>query len=104
MASRSDPLRRVGIGVWVLGAFASASAWAQNYAVGTRAQDGTISFQVVEDFLVNSSRKIKLLPETKGDIDPNTVKKLPKIEIRQAGILKNNGAGRLVRLNNKGLP
>jgi tetratricopeptide (TPR) repeat protein len=97
-------LRRVRIGLWWFGAFASASAWAQSYAVGTRSSDGVISFQAVEDFLVNANKKIKLLPETKGDVDPNTVKKLPKIEIRQAGILKNDGSGRLVRLNNKGLP
>lgn len=96
-------MRRYFICLGFLAAMFPASAWAQGYAVGTRSQDGKISFQAVEDFQVNGRGKVKLLPEAKGDIDPNTIKRLQKIELRQAGIIRNDGTGRLVKLNGKGM-
>jgi tetratricopeptide (TPR) repeat protein len=93
-----------GVGLCLLGAIASTAAWAQSYAVGTRSPDGKISFQAVEDFQVNGKGKVRLLPEAKGEVDQNAIKRLPKIELRQAGIIKNDGSGRLVRLSGKGMP
>jgi len=77
---------------------------AQSVVVGTRAGDGKISFETVEDFQINGSRKIRLLAEQKEDVDPNLVRRLAKIDIAQAGLIRNDGTGRLVSLNGPGAP
>ena len=59
-------------------------AFAQSVVVGTRSADGKISFEVVEDFQIAQSRKIRLLPEQKDDVDPNVVRKLGKTDMAQA--------------------
>src|SRR5580692_8733470 len=79
-------------------------ALAQSVVVGTRTTDGKISFETVEDFQINNSRKIRLLPEQTDDVDPNTVRKLSKIDMAQAGLLRNDGTGRLVNLNGPRAP
>ena len=82
------------------------SAWAhsQSIVVGTRTTDGKISFETVEDFQVNGSRKIRLLPEQTDDVDPNVVRKLSKIDVAQAGLLRSDATGRLVSLNGPRAP
>ncbi len=79
-------------------------ALAQSIVVGTRAADGKISFETGDDFQINGSRKIRLLPEQKEDVDPNVVRRLAKIDIGQAGLIRNDGTGRLVSLNGPGAP
>jgi tetratricopeptide (TPR) repeat protein len=79
-------------------------ALAQSVVVGTRNTDGKISFEAVEDFQINQSRKIRLLPEQKDDVDPNALRKLNKIDLAQAGLIRNDGTGRLVSLNGPGAP
>lgn len=79
-------------------------ALAQSVVVGTRSADGRISFEAVEDFQVGQSRKIRLLPEQKDDVDPNLVRKLAKIDLAQAGLVRNDGTGRLVSLTGPGAP
>jgi hypothetical protein len=79
-------------------------ALAQSVVVGSRTTDGKISFEAVEDFQINGSRKIRLLPEQTDDVDPNTVRKLSKIDMAQAGLLRNDGTGRLVNLNGPRAP
>jgi hypothetical protein len=74
-------------------------AFAQSVVVGTRSADGKISFEVVEDFQIAQSRKIRLLPEQKDDVDPNVVRKLGKTDMAQAGLIRNDGTARLVSLN-----
>jgi len=76
-------------------------ALGQGGVVGTRPTQGKISFQAVEDFQINSSKKIKLLPETKGAVDPNTVKRLQKVEISQAGLIRMDGS-HLIHLGGTG--
>jgi hypothetical protein len=76
----------------------------QSLVVGTRTPDGKISFETVEDFQINGSRKIRLLPEQKEDVDPNVVRRLAKIDIAQAGLIRNDGTGRLVSLNGPRAP
>src|SRR6202030_1670637 len=44
---------------------------------------------------------IKLLPDSKGKVDPNAVKRLPKTELAQAGIIRADG-NHLVRLKGAG--
>jgi hypothetical protein len=79
-------------------------ALAQSLVVGTRTTDGKISFETVEDFQINGSRKIRLLPEQKDDVDPNVVRRLAKIDIAQVGLIRNDGTGRVVSLNGPGAP
>jgi tetratricopeptide (TPR) repeat protein len=80
------------------------AALAQTIVVGTRTPDGKIFFEAVEDFQINQSRKIRLLPEQKDDVDPNLVRRLNKIDLGQAGLIRNDGTGRLVSLNGAGAP
>jgi tetratricopeptide (TPR) repeat protein len=77
---------------------------AQSIVVGTRTADGKISFEAVEDFQINGSRKIRLLPEQKEDVDPNVVRRLAKVDIAQAGLIRNDGTGRVVSLNGPRAP
>ncbi len=77
---------------------------AQSVVVGTRTADGKVSFETVEDFQINGSRKIRLLPEQSDDVDPNVVRKLAKEDMAQAGLIRNDGTGRLVSLNGPGAP
>jgi hypothetical protein len=77
---------------------------AQSIVVGTRTADGKISFETVEDFQINGGRKIRLLPEQSDDVDPNVVRRLAKIDIAQAGLVRNDGTGRLVNLNGPRAP
>jgi tetratricopeptide (TPR) repeat protein len=79
-------------------------ALAQSIVVGTRTTDGKISFETVEDFQINGSRKIRLLPEQADDVDPNAVRRLSKIDMAQATLLRNDGSGRMVNLNGPRAP
>lgn len=79
-------------------------ALAQSIVVGTRTTDGKISFESVEDFQINGSRKIRLLSEQKDDVDPNIVRKLQKTDMAQAGLIRSDGAGRVVSLNGPRAP
>jgi len=76
-------------------------AFGQSVVIGSRSPQGQITFQAVEDFQVNQSKKIKLLPDPKGKVDPNAVKRLPKTELAQAGIIRADG-NHLVRLQGAG--
>ncbi|MGA3188241.1 MAG: tetratricopeptide repeat protein [Bryobacteraceae bacterium] len=78
------------------------AALAQSIVVGSRSPDGKISFEPVDDFQINQSRKIRLLPEQKDDVDPNVVRRLNKVDLAQAGLIRNDGTGRLVSLNGPG--
>src|SRR5207249_2629731 len=73
-------------------------------ALGKIAPDGAISFEIIEEMLVNQSHKIRLMPEGMETLDPQAFKKLSRIELSQAGVIRNDGAGHLVRLNGKGAP
>ncbi len=79
-------------------------ALAQSVVVGTRTADGKIAFEAVEDFQVNGSRRIRLLPEQKDDVDPNAIRRLTRIDLAQAGVIRNDGSGRLVSLNGPHAP
>jgi tetratricopeptide (TPR) repeat protein len=93
-----------GFGIKVGFLFLLPMVAGQSLVVGTRGTDGKISFESVEDFQINGSRKIRLLAEQKDDVDPNAVRRLAKIDIAQAGLIRNDGTGRLVNLNGPGAP
>src|SRR5580698_9892388 len=77
---------------------------AQTVVIGTRTTEGKISFETAEDFQVNGSRRIRLLPEQTDDVDPNVVRKLARIDMAQAAMIRNDGTGRLVNLNGPRAP
>jgi hypothetical protein len=79
-------------------------AGAQSVVVGTRSADGKIAFETVEDFQINGSRKIRLLPEQSDAVDPNVVRRLPKIDMAQATLLRGEASGRIVNLNGPRTP
>ncbi len=79
-------------------------AFGQAIVVGTRSPEGKISFEQVEDFQINQSRKIRLLPEQKDDIDPSAVRRLAKTDVSQANLIRNDGTGRIVNLNGPKAP
>jgi tetratricopeptide (TPR) repeat protein len=77
---------------------------AQSVVVGTRAGDGKISFEAADDFQMNGSRKIRLAPEGTGAADPDAIRRLPKIDIAQAGLLRGDPSGRIFSLNGPRVP
>lgn len=77
----------------------ASAGFAQSVVVGSRAADGKISFEAVDDFQINGSRKIRLLPMQTEDVDPNVVRRLPRIDVAQAGLLRGDASGRIVDLN-----
>ena len=74
-------------------------AHAQTAVIGTRTADGKISFDEIEELLIDQSHKVRLAPESTTSLDNNTSKRLNKIEIRQAGLLRLDAKGRIVHLN-----
>jgi tetratricopeptide repeat protein len=93
--------RHTAVGILLL---LAPLAVAQSVVVGTRTTDGKVSFETVEDFQINNSRKIRLLPEQADDVDPNVVRRLSKIDMAQAGLLRSDGTGRIVSLNGPRAP
>ncbi|HVO98719.1 MAG TPA: hypothetical protein VMT15_11665 [Bryobacteraceae bacterium] len=79
-------------------------ALAQSVIVGTRAADGKIVFETAEDFQINQSRRIHLLPEQREDVDPNAIRRLTRIDLAQAGVIRNDGTSRVVSLNGPNEP
>jgi tetratricopeptide (TPR) repeat protein len=77
---------------------------AQTVVIGTRTTEGKISFETAEDFQINGSRRIRLLPEQTDDVDPNVVRRLARIDMAQAALIRNDGTGRLVSLNGPRAP
>jgi len=88
--------------IWYSCLFAPVIAAGQSIIVGSRSPQGKISFQTVEDFQINQSRRIKVLPEPKTAVDPGAVKRLQKTELNHAGTIRNDGNGHLVRLTTAG--
>jgi len=89
---------------FVLCVSGAALTYGQSVAIGTRTSDGKIRFEGVDDFLIDQGKKIKVLPPQTEMVDGNVLKRLAKSEINQAGIIRNDGTGRLVRLNGAGKP
>ena len=69
--------------------------------VGTKAANGEISFQSVEEFQINARTQVRLLPEPKGAVDSNAVNRLRKLDLVKewaqiGGVIRNDGNGRLI--------
>jgi hypothetical protein len=102
-------MRRLALFALVLACnlFAPAAEPVPSAIVATVSAQGEIKFDTIEEFLVGqgaaqSKSKVRLLPETKGSVDPNAIKKLSKVELSQAGVLRNDGSGRLIHVAETG--
>ena len=60
----------------VLGMFLPVLTRGQSLVVGSRSPQGEISFQAVEEFQVNLSKRVKYLPEPKANVPPDAIKRL----------------------------
>src|SRR5271169_6088475 len=88
--------------VFLLGLLGAVLAQSQGVVVGFKSADGKVSFETGEEFLVAQSKKVKFLPEQTKTVDENAVKRLAKVDLGQAGIIRNDGKGRLIHLNGAG--
>jgi tetratricopeptide (TPR) repeat protein len=71
---------------------------AQSVVVGTRNSSGEIAFRVLEDFQINQKKKVRLLPDAKGTVDENALKRLTKVDLGQVpGVIRNDAKDRLVQ-------
>ena len=82
----------------------SPAAFPQAGLVGQKSTDGKIRFQGVEEFLIEGSHRVRLLPLTTGRITPDEAKRLPRLELAQAIVIRTDANNRLVRLDDSGKP
>jgi hypothetical protein len=82
----------------------SPAAFPQAGLVGQKSNDGKIRFQGVEEFLIEGSHRVRLLPLTTGRITPDEAKRLPRLELAQASVIRTDPNNRLVRLDDSGKP
>jgi len=82
----------------------SPAAFPQAGLVGQKSTEGKIRFQAVEEFQIDSSHRVRLLPLTTAHITPDEAKRLPRLELAQAGIIRTDPNNRLVRLDDSGKP
>jgi tetratricopeptide (TPR) repeat protein len=86
----------------ILGCLLAASvASGQVLVVGTKAPNGEISFQEVEEFQINAHTQVRFLPEPKSPVDANAINRLKKFDLVKevaqiGGVIRNDGEGRLV--------
>src|SRR5579862_4391084 len=74
-------------------------AFSQAGVVGTRSPDGKISFLGVEEFQIEGSHRVRLLPLTTRSITPEDAKRLPRVELNQISAIGADESHHLVRLD-----
>jgi hypothetical protein len=82
----------------------SPAAFPQAGLVGQKSADGKIRFQGVEEFLIDGSHRVRLLPLTTERINLDEAKRLPRLELAQSGVIRTDPNNRLVRLDDSGKP
>jgi hypothetical protein len=82
----------------------SPAAFPQAGLVGQKSTDGKIRFQGVEEFLIEGTHRVRLLPLTTPRITPDDAKRLQRLELAQAGIIRTDDNNRLIRLDESGKP
>src|SRR5580700_5056331 len=90
---------------WALLALAFApSAVAQGGLVGVKSPDGKVHFEAVEEFQIEGKSRVRLLPAGTQQVTPDDAKRLPRIDLAQAGLIRTDANHRLVRLDDAGKP
>jgi hypothetical protein len=82
----------------------SPCAFSQSGLVGTKAAGGKIRFQAVEDFQIDGSHRVRLMPAGALRVAPEDAKRFPREELAQIGAIRADAAHRLVRLDETGKP
>jgi hypothetical protein len=82
----------------------ASCALAQSGLVGQKSPDGKIHFQAVEEFQIEGSHRIRLMPVGATQITPDEAKHFARIELAQVGLIRADAAHRLVRLDDSGKP
>jgi len=79
-------------------------AFAQAGLLGQKTPDGKIHFQAVEEFQIEGSHRVRIMPIAADHITPDEVKHFPRVELAQAGMIRADSSHRLVRLDDRGKP
>jgi hypothetical protein len=82
----------------------SPSAFSQAGLLGQKSPDGKIHFQAVEEFQIEGSHRVRLMPPGTGRITPEDAKRFPHLELSQSGTIRADANHRLVRLDDAGNP
>ena len=82
----------------------SPGAFAQAGLVGQKSPEGKIRFQAVEEFQIEGSHRVRLMPIATQRITPDDAKHFARLELAQAGIIRTDANHRLVRLDDDGKP
>jgi hypothetical protein len=82
----------------------SPCAFSQSGLVGTKSVDGKIRFQAVEDFEIEGSHRVRLMPAGAQRVTPEDARRFPREDLAQIGIIRADAAHRLVRLDEAGKP
>jgi hypothetical protein len=82
----------------------SPSAFSQAGLLGQKSPDGKIHFQAVEEFQIEGSHRVRLMPPGISRITPDDAKRFPRLELSQAGTIRADANHRLVRLDDAGNP
>jgi len=72
--------------------------------LGQKSADGKIRFQAVEELQIEGSHRVRLMPAATRQITPDEAKRLPRVELAQAGTIRADAGHRLVRLDDAGHP
>jgi tetratricopeptide (TPR) repeat protein len=79
-------------------------AFPQAGLVGQKSPDGKIRFQAVEEFQIEGSHRVRLMPIATQRITPDDARHFPRLELAQAGAIRTDANHRLVRLDDAGKP
>ena len=82
----------------------SRCAFSQAGLVGQKSPDGNIRFQPVEEFQIEGSHRVRLMPIATQRITPDDAKHFPRVELAQVGLIRGDANHRLVRLDDAGQP
>jgi hypothetical protein len=80
----------------------SPCAFPQAGLVGEKSADGKIRFQAVEEFQIEGSHRVRLMPAGAVRVTPEEAKRFPREELAQIGAIRADANHRLVRLDDAG--
>jgi len=80
----------------------SPCAYSQAGLVGRKSADGKIHFQALEEFQIDGSHRVRLMPAGTRQVTPEEAKRFPHEELAQIGAIRADATHRLVRLDEAG--
>jgi hypothetical protein len=70
--------------------------------VGRKSADGKIRFQAVEEFQIEGSHRVRLMPAGAQSVTPDEAKHFPHVDLAQIGTIRADATQRVVRLDEAG--